>query len=78
MIGSKLEERLNSLKAEHESGQKMLAELDAKRRQISDTLLRIEGALMVLKELIEEGNEKQMNGSAVAPGAEGPSAAARS
>ena len=43
--------RLQSLQTEYESGQKMLAELDAKRTTLINTLLRIEGAIQVLKEL---------------------------
>lgn len=51
---SKLEERLSALKEEHETGQKMLADLDAKRKQLTDTMLRIEGAIQVLKDLLAE------------------------
>lgn len=48
-------ERLKSLQTEFETGQKMLAELDAKRATLMNTLLRIEGAIQVLKELSEPG-----------------------
>ncbi|WP_164013168.1 hypothetical protein [Pyxidicoccus trucidator] len=48
-----LEKRLATLDAEHEAGQKMLAELDAKRMQLVQTMLRIEGARQVLKELLQ-------------------------
>jgi hypothetical protein len=71
-MNSKLEERINALKAEHESGQKMLAELDAKRKQISDTLLRIEGAMAILKELIEEEGQNRANGGEGGRDAERP------
>ncbi|MFP2908401.1 hypothetical protein ACLESD_25780 [Pyxidicoccus sp. 3LFB2] len=47
-----IEQRLATLDAEHEAGQKMLAELDAKRMQLVQTMLRIEGARQVLKELL--------------------------
>ena len=53
-MNSKLEERMKALKSEYESGEKMLADLDAKRKQITDTLLRIEGAVAMLKELFEQ------------------------
>lgn len=43
--------RLAQLRAEYEAGQRMLAELDAKRQEIRDTLLRISGAIQVLEEL---------------------------
>lgn len=49
-----LEQRLNALKSEYESGQKMLAELDAKRNQLTTTLLRIEGAMQVIQELLAQ------------------------
>ena len=47
--------RLKDLQAEFETGQKMLAELDAKRVTLVNTLLRIEGAIQVLKELSDPG-----------------------
>jgi predicted nuclease with TOPRIM domain len=49
-----LKQRLQSLQAEYEAGQKMLAELEAKRQSLTQTLLRIEGAMHVLQELIEQ------------------------
>ncbi len=47
-----IEQRLGALQAEYEAGQKMLAELDAKRSQLTTTLLRIEGAMQVLREML--------------------------
>jgi hypothetical protein len=47
---AQLEQRLRDLKAEFESGQKMLAELEAKQANLRDTLLRISGAIQVLEE----------------------------
>jgi len=64
---AKLEERLNSLKSEYDNGQKMLAEIDAKRKSVSDTLLRIEGAMAILKELAEEEKEAPANGASQDP-----------
>lgn len=46
-----LEQRLQTLKQEYEAGQKALAELDQKRLQLQHTMLRIEGAMMLIKEL---------------------------
>lgn len=46
----KLEERLNELRAEFESGQKMLADLEARQANMRDSLLRISGAIQVLEE----------------------------
>ncbi len=47
-----LEQRLAALESEHQAGQKMLAELDQKRQNLVQTLLRIEGAMAVLRELL--------------------------
>lgn len=53
----KLEQRLQSLKAEFEAGQKMLAELEAKQANVRDTLLRISGAIQVLEEELSNASE---------------------
>lgn len=45
-----LEEKLVELKAEYESGQKMLADLESKQTDVRNTLLRISGAIQVLEE----------------------------
>ena len=47
-----LELRLKELTVEFEAGQQMLAELDAKRADLQQTLLRIDGAVQVLRELL--------------------------
>lgn len=48
----KLEQRLQGLKTEFESGQKMLADLEAQQANLKTTLLRISGAIQVLEELL--------------------------
>lgn len=53
----KLEGRLESLKSEYESGQKMMAELEAKQSDLRDTLLRIIGAIQVLEEELAPGGD---------------------
>ena len=53
-----IQDRLKGLQTELETGQKMLAELDAKRQTLTHTLLRIEGAMQVLQELIESDGAK--------------------
>ncbi len=53
-MNAKIEQRLLALQQEFETGQKMLAELDGKRQQLQGTLLRIEGAMQVLRELLNE------------------------
>jgi predicted nuclease with TOPRIM domain len=56
----KLEERLNVLKSEYEAGQKMLAELEEKRANITQTMLRIQGAMQVLQEMIDQESSPAM------------------
>jgi uncharacterized coiled-coil protein SlyX len=52
-----LEKRLAELKAEFASGQKVMAELEAKQANLRDTLLRISGAIQILEEAITEDSE---------------------
>ena len=53
-MNEQLERRLSELKAEFESGQKMLQELDQKRANLEKTMLRISGAIQGLEELISQ------------------------
>jgi hypothetical protein len=50
---NRLKERLDDLKTEFESGQKLLAGLEAQRVRVGETLLRISGAIQVLQELMD-------------------------
>lgn len=52
-----LEQRLNQLKAEFESGQKSLAELESQQMNLRNTMLRISGAIQVLEEELAKSNE---------------------
>ncbi len=58
----KLEQRLQTLKSEFESGQKVLAELEVKQASVRETLLRISGAIQVLEELLAATPEPLENG----------------
>lgn len=51
-----IENRLKELKAEFESGQKMLADLEAQQANLKNTLLRISGAIQVLEEMLVPPN----------------------
>lgn len=62
------EQRLSELRAEHQKGQQMLAEAEAKAADLRQTLLRITGAIQVLEELLGPGAVPQ-NGAAPAPAA---------
>ncbi len=58
-----LQQRLNDLQAEYESGQQMLADLEARQTELRETMLRISGAIQVLEELLgpEASPEKNLN-----------------
>ncbi|NEN93373.1 MAG: hypothetical protein F6K48_32645 [Okeania sp. SIO3H1] len=45
-----LEQRLQKLRNELASGQKMIVDLKAKQKNLNQTLLRIQGAIQVLEE----------------------------
>ncbi|MCA9972539.1 MAG: hypothetical protein KC425_20095 [Anaerolineales bacterium] len=47
-----LEKRLQELKREYETGQKMLTNLESQKAELQQTLLRISGAIQVLEELV--------------------------
>jgi len=49
-----LEKRLAELKTEYEQGEKMLSDLDARREQVRQTLLRISGAVQILEEMLKD------------------------
>ncbi len=49
-----LQRRLQELKAEYETGQKMLSDMEAKEADLRQTLLRISGAITVLEEELEK------------------------
>lgn len=49
----RLDKRLAELKAELESGEKLLTELNTKQAALQSTLLRISGAILVLQELLQ-------------------------
>jgi predicted nuclease with TOPRIM domain len=65
-------QRLQQLKSEYESGQRMLAELEQKQHTLRDTLLRISGAIQVLEEELgsaappDDGTLTTANGAAEA------------
>lgn len=54
---NRLEYRLNELKTEYESGQKMIADLEERQASLRATLLRISGAIQVLEELSSQPSE---------------------
>ncbi len=57
-----LEQRLKELRAERETGQKTLDELETKEKDLRSTLLRISGAIKVLEEELtkERSSERRV------------------
>ena len=52
----RLERRLGDLRGELERGQQMLQEIEARRAEVRDSLLRISGAIRVLEEELDESS----------------------
>ena len=62
-----LEQRLQQLKNEFASGQKLLADLEAKQVNVRETLLRIQGAIQVLEEELAKTESPQTTESELLP-----------
>ena len=58
-----LEQRLQQLKTEFESGQKLLTDLQTRETEVEKSLLRISGAIQVLEEELGKANERDSNGA---------------
>jgi hypothetical protein len=52
IMRDQMEQRLQELKHEYEAGQKMLADLEQKKMNLEQTMLRISGAIQVLEEML--------------------------
>jgi uncharacterized coiled-coil protein SlyX len=59
LMNEQLENRLAELNAELASGQRMLAELEAKETDLRATLSRISGAIKVIEDELGEENANQ-------------------
>ncbi len=51
-MNEQIEKRLKALEEEYQSGRRMLAELEAKEAVVKGSLLRISGAIQVLREFM--------------------------
>ena len=65
-----LEQRLQQLKQEFESGQQMLAELAQRQQTLEETLLRISGAMQVIEEELTKATAESINEVPTSNGAE--------
>ncbi len=59
MLKYHIQERLKMLQVEFQSGQAMLAELEAKQTNLRETLLRMSGAIQVLQECLQEAESAE-------------------
>lgn len=67
VMKQQLAERLQSLKSEFEAGQQMLADLEAQKANLRETLLRISGAIQVLEEELSKVTETEEDNQPSAP-----------
>jgi len=63
MIKEKLQERLDALTTELVKGQKRIKQIDQERLSVERTILRIEGAIQLLGELIENDPDQDVTQS---------------
>jgi predicted nuclease with TOPRIM domain len=61
--------RLELLRKEWETGRARLTELERQQAQLSETMLRISGAIQVLEELVSEGVEGEQPENGAMPNA---------
>ena len=64
IANDQIEHRLTELRAEYESGQKMLADTENSLTNMRGSLLRISGAIQVLEELLGKKETAQADGEA--------------
>lgn len=67
-----LQQRLEDLKREFASGQKVLADLQAKQADIQTTMLRLQGAIQVLEEELAKAEASTPERSLTSDGLEQP------
>lgn len=67
----KIETRLNELREEYASGQKVMSELQGRQAELHQTLLRISGAIQVLEEMSK--GEEPVSARSAEPPASPPS-----
>jgi hypothetical protein len=64
----RMQNRLTELRHQHELGERQLAELTAQRAALQETLLRIDGAITVLAELLDpDGGPAPAAGNGATP-----------
>jgi len=81
---TQLEQRLKELRAEYESGQKILTDIEQKlvylenrKENLGETLLRISGAVELLEELLGESGDTPSPGTSAAASSSAPEGPAK-
>lgn len=69
---NELQQRLEELKKEFETGQKRLRDLEIQETQLRETMLRISGAIQVLEELLAKGQSDEEKSEPLAKKGKGP------
>ena len=64
----RVEARLRELRAEFDTGQARLRELELEETRLREVLLRISGAIQALQEVLDEPKVAPASGAADAPG----------
>lgn len=77
MMREQAEARLEALRREYETGQKMLADLEGRRLELQQTVLRLSGAIQVLEELLTGDEPSGRSGTPAEVAAPGRAGAAR-
>lgn len=70
-MSGRYEERLTELREEFEKGQQALAEIDARRERLKESMLRIAGAVQVLEEMAGVEGDLESGAQENPPGAPG-------
>ena len=58
---TQLENRLKQLESEMKTGEEQLQQIEEKKATLERTILRISGAIQVLKEELEKADEEEVN-----------------
>jgi hypothetical protein len=73
VVRGELERRLTELRSEFEAGRRLEADLQARLSEVSQTVLRVSGAIQVLEELLSADGSR--NGAPADTAVEVPSSA---
>ena len=76
-VQERIRARLEELKKELETGQAELQQVEMRRTYLRETMLRIEGAMQALGQLLAEGEPAEQNNGTAPVGEQGATARAK-